>query len=74
MDIPLSPDLETKLNRIAAETGRAASEVVKELIARHLDHDEWFRSEVRKGIDELDRGEFVSDEEVRERIKRTLRS
>ena len=74
MEIPLKPEFETKLKRIASETGCAAAQVVEDLIRKHLDYEEWFRSEVQKGIDELDRGEFVSDEDVQRRIERTLRS
>jgi len=72
MDIPLKPEFETKLNRIASETGRAAAQVVEELITGYFEHDEWFRSEVRKGLASLDRGEFISEDEVQQRIDRTL--
>jgi hypothetical protein len=43
------PELEAKLTRLAAETGRTADQVAIDLLASSVDHDEWFRSEVEKG-------------------------
>jgi predicted transcriptional regulator len=74
MEVPLTPELDNKLRRVASQTGRTVSQVVQELIAKYVEHDEWFRSEVEKGIASLDRGDFVSDEEVRQRVERALRS
>ncbi|MFY9560837.1 MAG: hypothetical protein WAQ52_11435 [Terriglobales bacterium] len=44
-------------------------------LTRRLDPlNEWQIEEIRKGIDEADRGEFANDEEVRQSLKRwTLR-
>ena len=74
MEIPLTPELEGKLKRIASQTGRPAGQVVQELIAKYLEHDEWFRSEVEKGRASLDRGEFVTHEDVGARIERLFPS
>jgi predicted transcriptional regulator len=38
-----------------------------------VDHDEWFKREVQKGLDSLDGGKFVSHEEVGRQIERILR-
>jgi predicted transcriptional regulator len=73
MEISLTPEIEERLARIATEAGKAANEVVQELVADYLDHDEWFRREVQKGLASLDRGKFVSHEEVGRRIERILR-
>lgn len=74
MEIALGPELEAKLRRIASETGKGASQVVQELVTNYLDHDQWFRQAVEKGIASLDSGAFVSHEEVRDRIDRVLGS
>ena len=63
------PELEAKLNRIASEAGKGAKQVVQ-LVINYLDHDEWFRQEVEKGLASVDRGESVSHEEVRCRMER----
>jgi predicted transcriptional regulator len=74
MEISFAPELEAKLNRIASQTGKGPHEIVQELVATHLDHDDWFRQEVRKGLASLDRGESISHEEVRQRMERILGS
>ncbi len=48
MNIPLSPDLEAKLARLAAEQGRAADALVIEPVERLVSYDEWFLKEVEK--------------------------
>jgi predicted transcriptional regulator len=73
MEISLAPEVEARLSRIASEAGKAANQVVEELVADYLDHDEWFKREVQKGLASLDEGKFVSHEEVGGRIERILR-
>jgi predicted transcriptional regulator len=74
MEIHLTPELEDKLNRIAAQTGRGADEVVKDLVESYVDHDAWFKQAVGKGLASLDRGEFFEQDEVVDRIERMFRS
>ena len=74
MEVHFTPELEAKLNRIAAENQRDADEYVQELVEQYLDHDGWFRQEVKKGLDQLDRGEFLSHGEVVARIERMFRT
>lgn len=68
------PDLEDKLNQIASQSGRQAGKIVEELVEAYVDHDQWFRREARKGLEQLDRREFVEDDEVLARIERMFRS
>lgn len=70
MEIRFTPEFETKLNRIAAETGRGPEQLVRELVESYIDHEQWFRREVQQGLAQLDRGEFVPDEEVLARVER----
>jgi predicted transcriptional regulator len=70
MDVPLNPDTENKLARIAAEQGRDTQAVAQEAIERFVDYDEWFVQEVGKGIAAADRGELINHEEVGKRIER----
>jgi predicted transcriptional regulator len=74
MEISLAPELEAKIHQLASQTGKAPNQIVQELVASHLDHDEWFRQEVGKGLASLDRGESVSHEEIRRRMERILGS
>jgi len=74
MEISFDPELEAKLNRIAIESGKQPHQIVQELVASHLDHDEWFRQEVGKGIASLNQGKSVSHEEVRRQMERILKT
>lgn len=74
MEISLTPELEAKLKRVASQTGKAADQVVQELVANYFDHDEWFRQEAQKGITSLDSGKSISHEDVRRKIDRILGS
>ncbi len=68
MDVSLSAEQETKLGFLAQSTGRDQDDLVREAVDRFLDHDRWFREQVQIGVDQLERGEFVEDEEVRARV------
>jgi predicted transcriptional regulator len=73
MEVQFSKELETKLNRVAAENHSAAQEYVKQLVEHYVDHDAWFRERVRKGLKRLDDGEFLTHEEMGERIEQMFR-
>jgi predicted transcriptional regulator len=73
MEIHLHPDLEAKLNRLAAENNSGAEAYVQQLLEHYVDHDAWFRQQVKKGLDQLDRGESLSHKEVGARIEQMLR-
>jgi predicted transcriptional regulator len=74
MEVNLNPELQAKLARVASENNRGVEEYVQQLVEHYLDHDEWFRQQVKKGLDQLDHGEFVSHEEVGLRLNQILRS
>jgi predicted transcriptional regulator len=59
MEVPLNPDLQAKLGRLADQRGRASEALVVEAVERMLNYDEWFLREVDKGLASADRGEFV---------------
>jgi predicted transcriptional regulator len=74
MEVPLPLELQAKVDRAAAENNSDAEEYVKQLVEHCLDHDAWFRQQVKKGLDQLDRGEFLTHEEVGARIEQMFRS
>jgi predicted transcriptional regulator len=74
MEILLAPELEAKLKRIASQAGRAPDEVVRELVANYLEHEDWFKQQVGKGLASLDQGKTVSHEDVRRQMDRILGS
>jgi predicted transcriptional regulator len=74
MEVRLPPELQAKVDQAAAENNSGAEEYVKQLVEHYLDHDAWFRQQVKKGLDQLDRGEFLTHEEVGVRIEQMFRS
>lgn len=63
MELRLSAELQEKVERAAAENNSDAESYVKQLLERYLDYDLWFRQQVEKGLNQLDRGESRADEE-----------
>jgi predicted transcriptional regulator len=74
MDVHLTPQQEMRLNELATTTGRGTDELVQEAVDRMLAYDNWFKEQVQVGLDQINRGEFVEDEEVRGRIERMFQS
>ncbi len=68
MEILLTPDLQAKLTRLAAQQGRAKEALVVEAVERMVNYDEWFLREVQKGLAAADRGELIDHDEVRKLI------
>jgi predicted transcriptional regulator len=68
MDVPLDPDLQAKLSRLAAEQGRASESLVVEAVERMVNYEEWFLREVNKGLAAAESGEFVNHADVRKMI------
>ena len=69
MEVQLSPETEARLARIAAERGSDAQAVAQEAIERYVEYDEWFVSEVEKGLAAAERGELIEQEEIGRRIE-----
>ena len=70
MEVKFDPQLQEKLERTAAQQGRASESLVVEAVERMLSYDDWFVAEVGKGIDAADRGDLIDASEVREMIDR----
>jgi predicted transcriptional regulator len=74
MEVHLPQQQETQLNELASRTGRGTDELVQEAVTKLLAHNEWFNEQVRIGIDEIARGEFIEEEEMNARVERMLHS
>jgi predicted transcriptional regulator len=72
MEIQLPAALETKLTRLAAQKGSDAVGLVVEAVERMVDHEEWFFTEVDKGLAQIENGQTLSHEEVGTRLERYL--
>lgn len=70
MTLQVPPELEAKLARLAAQTGRTVDQVALDLLANSVDHDEWFRREVEKGRAAGREGRLIDHDEVVSRMNR----
>lgn len=70
MEVHFNPETEADLKRVASKNGCGAEQMVLEIVQNYLNHDQWFRAEVQKGLEQLDRGESVGHDEVIARIER----
>lgn len=68
MDVPIDPELQEKIRRLAAQQGRAIQSLIVEAVERMVDYDAWFLREVDKGLASADRGELVEHADVRKMI------
>ena len=69
-----SPELQAKLDRVAAENSSDVDGYVQQLVESYVDHDVWFREQVKEATEQLDRGEFLTHEEMGVRIQQMFRS
>jgi predicted transcriptional regulator len=73
MNLQVPPELEAKLTRLAAETGRTADQVALDLLASSVEHDEWFRAEVENGRAAARDGRLIEHDDVAARMDRRYR-
>ena len=72
MEVNLSPDVQVKLARVAAERGRDAEALAREAIERLVNYDDWFIREVEKGLAQIERGEVLTHQDVGARVEKLL--
>lgn len=65
LKIPLSAKNKKRLEKMARDTSRSTSYLAKQAIRNYLDQNEWQIAEIKKGIEEADRGEFASEANVK---------
>ena len=73
MNLQVPPELEAKLTRLAAETGRTVDQVALDLLATSVDHDEWFRAEIETGQASAREGRSSEHHDVAARMGRRYR-
>jgi predicted transcriptional regulator len=73
MEIQLTEQEQAQLRDVAQRTGRNTEDVVREAIHSFLQHEIEFVEAVEKGLASLDRGEYITHEEVTSRIDNLFR-
>jgi predicted transcriptional regulator len=73
MEVHLPQHQEAQLNELALMTGRGTDDLVQEAVARLIAYNEWLKGQAQVGIDQINRGEFIEEEEMDARVERMLR-
>jgi hypothetical protein len=73
VEVHFPPELEAKLTHSAAQQGRNADELVLEVLTRHFEEEARFVEAVSLGEEALQRREYLTHDQVGERIHRFLR-
>ncbi len=74
MEVHFKPEVQARIARLAAEHQSDPDTYVQQLVESVLEHDFWFRGQVQQGLDQLDRGEYLTHEQVGARLEELLRS
>ena len=70
----VTPEMQEKLAHLAALQGRNTDELVQDVLTRYLEEEARFIEAIRLGEDALERGEYLTHEEVGERLERLFQS
>jgi predicted transcriptional regulator len=70
MEVNLSPDLETRLSRMACREDRTAEMLIREAVEKLVTYEDWFLGEVDRGLAAAEQGEFIEHDDVRALIDR----
>jgi len=73
MLVHLTPELEAKIIQSAAEQGVNPEEFVKQTLTRYFEEESSFIDAIKRGEEALSRGEYLTHEEVGQRLERFLK-
>jgi len=74
MEVHFTPEQEARLTQSAAQQGRKPDELVQQVVARYFNEESRFVDAVRRGEEAIQRGEYLTHEQVGERLARFLQS
>jgi predicted transcriptional regulator len=70
MDVHSPPELEAKLTHSAAQQGRNPDELVRDVVSHYFEEETRFVEAVKRSEEALQRGEYLTDEQVGQRLQR----
>jgi RHH-type rel operon transcriptional repressor/antitoxin RelB len=73
LTLRLDAKLKRQLDRLSKSINRSRSFVAAQAIREYVSVNEWQISEIKKGIAEADAGDFASEEEMQQTIRRLTR-
>ena len=74
MEVHFTPELEAKLAHSAAQQGRNPDELVQDVVTRYFEEEARLVEAVKRGEEALQRGEYLTHEQVGQRLQRFLQS
>lgn len=74
MEVHFTPELEAKLTQSAAQKGRNPDELVQDVLAQYFEEETRYAEAVKRGEDALQRGEYLTHEQVGERLQHFLQT
>ena len=73
LTLRLNPRLKKQLDRLSQATSRTRSFLAAEAIREYVAVNEWQIEEIKKGLEEADRGDFASEKDVEQVIRKWTR-
>jgi len=74
MEVHVTGELEAKLAQSAAQQGRNPDDLVQDVLASYFEEEARFVEAVKRGEDAFERGEYLTHEQVGQRLQRFLQS
>ena len=72
MEVHVTGELEAKITRSAATMGCDPDELVQDVLTRHFEEEARFVAAVKRGEEAFERGEYLTHEQVGQRLRRFL--
>jgi predicted transcriptional regulator len=72
MEVQFTPEVEAKLAERAARQSLKPDEVVQDVVSRYFQEEDRYVEAVRRGEAALERGEYLTHEQVGNRLRRFL--
>jgi len=72
MEVHVTTELEAKLTRTAVQQGRSPDDLVREVLTRYFEEEARFIEAVKRGEEAFERGEYLTHEQVGQRLERFL--
>jgi predicted transcriptional regulator len=73
MEVHFPPELEAKLVHSAAQQGRNPDQLLQDAVIRYFEEEARFAESVKRGEHALQRGEYLTHEQMGQRLERFLR-
>jgi predicted transcriptional regulator len=74
MEVPLTADQLSHLAEVAKAKGRTVDALAQEVLTRYLEEEARFEQAVKLGEAQLDRGEYLTHDQVTQRVKQLFQS